>query len=66
MNMIMAMGVITSFCLAITYEEEKQKRLEFLSKQKISLESKLVQDILAMLVPKFVRTSMAEGTLFSF
>lgn len=47
--------------LAITYEEEKQKRFEFLVKHKIAFESKLVQDILSMLVPKFVRSSIQQG-----
>lgn len=60
--LIVAMVYITFISLAITYEEEKQKRFEFLVKYKISFESKLVQDILSMLVPKFVKTSIQEGT----
>ena len=63
-GMIISMGYILFICLATTYEEEKQKRYEFLVNHKISSESKLVQDIFSMLVPKFVKNSMIEGFFF--
>ena len=59
--LIVTMVLICFICLAITYEEEKQKRFEFLVKNKINFESKLVQDILAMLVPKFIKSIMVQG-----
>ena len=62
---IMAMGYLIFICLAITFHEEKQKRFEFLVKNKIIFESKLVQDILAMLVPKFIKSKMVQSIYFN-
>ena len=59
--LIIVMSVITFVNLAIAHEQEKQKRYEFLVENKIIFESKLVEDILAMLVPKFIKNAMMKG-----
>ena len=58
-----SMFFINFLCLAIGYQEERQKRFEFLVKNKIQIESKLVQDIFSMLVPKFIEDSMIEQSI---
>ena len=60
-SLILAMAQFMFISLASTYVEEKQKKLEYLTQNKITFESKLVNDILSMLVPKFVKNSMIKG-----
>lgn len=49
--------------MIVGYQEEKQKRFEFLIEHKINFEAKLVKDILSMLVPKFIKTNMIKGKI---
>lgn len=55
------MFCINLIYMIVGYQEEKQKRLEFLIDHKINFEAKLVKDILSMLVPKFIKTNMIKG-----
>ena len=64
-SLILAMAQFMFISLASTYVEEKQKKLEYLTQNKITFESKLVNDILSMLVPKFVKNSMIKGKNFN-
>ena len=53
------------FFLIYKYKFEKLKRKEFLAAKKIHTESHNIQDILGILVPKFVQREMDKGKNFA-
>lgn len=63
MGLIMMVFFVDFICLSVSYHDERQKRLEFLLKNKIEAESKLVKNIFSMLVPKFIEKSITEQSL---
>lgn len=62
-SMILFMIMITQITVYLNYKLDQQKRNEFLSAIQIDMEANKVQDILAILVPKFVRSNMIRGNL---
>ena len=52
---------LTSVCYFLSYISEKNKRNEFLNGLKITSEYKKFQDILSILVPRFVQINMNRG-----
>ena len=62
-SLILLMLIITEISVNFSYKIDQQKRNEFLMAIQIEMESNKVQDILAILVPKFVRSSMIQGNM---
>jgi len=62
-SLILLMLIITIITVFLNYKLDQQKRNEFLTAIQIEIESNKVQDILSILVPKFVRYNMIQGNL---
>ena len=60
LGLIMMVFFVDFICLSVSYNDERQKRMEFLLKNRIEVESKLVQNIFSMLVPKFIEKSITD------
>lgn len=60
LGLIMIVFFVDFICLSVSYNDERQKRLEFLLKNRIEVESKLVKNIFSMLVPKFIEKAITE------
>lgn len=63
LSLILLMSIITWITVFLNYKLEQQKRNEFLTEVGIELESNKVKDILAILMPKFVRINMNQGKM---
>lgn len=58
--LLMIVLFVWLFSLITCYHDERTKRLEFLLKSRIEAESKLVKNIFAMLLPKFVEKAIGD------
>lgn len=55
---IIGMCYVNFLCMTFSYYEEREIRYDFLSKNRIKEESRLVEDIFSMLVPRFIEKAM--------
>lgn len=62
-SLILLMLLITLISVYLNYKLEKQKRNEFLTAARIDVDTNKVKDILAILVPKFVKMNMIQGKM---